>query len=403
MAAAPGLGDAMSGARLRASAFSKRAWRLGFARFGAVRGGQLQCVFELYVPVGFSRLRSVRASAAWIGAQWALAILVLVACLPSPARGEDRYALIVTGAAGGQAYAERYDRWRTSFVKTLRERFSYPADHLWILADGESADVRRATRENVRAAVAELRARAKPDDVVLVLLMGHGASADGDRAKFNLVGPDLTAEEWGSLFRPLAARVVFVDAASGSFPYLETLAGPNRVVVTANDSDAQQFETIMPEFFVKAFEDSAADLDKNGKVSIWEAFSYSSAGVARWFEERGQLATERPLLDDSGDGRGREAIELNEDLDPQPGAARRQGDAPDGQLARITYIQPEVPVVETGDAVRTTLLRRRAELMTALERLRVQKATLSEEEYELALEKLLVEMAEIDRRLRSAS
>ena len=34
------------------------------------------------------------------------------------------------------------------------------------------------------------------DDLVLVVLLGHG-TFDGDQAKFNLVGPDLTAGRLG--------------------------------------------------------------------------------------------------------------------------------------------------------------------------------------------------------------
>ena len=49
------------------------------------------------------------------------------------------------------------------------------------------------------------------DDQLLVLLIGHGTSLDGDEAKFNLVGPDLSASEWGDLLRPLPGRLVFVE------------------------------------------------------------------------------------------------------------------------------------------------------------------------------------------------
>ena len=106
------------------------------------------------------------------------------------------------------------------------------------------------------------------DDQLLVLLIGHGTSLDGDEAKFNLVGPDLSATEWADLLKPIAGRVVFVNTTGASFPFLRKLAGRNRVVLTATDAAAQQFETVFPEFFVKAFDDPAADLDKNNRVSI---------------------------------------------------------------------------------------------------------------------------------------
>src|SRR5262249_23505558 len=145
------------------------------------------------------------------------------------------------------------------------------------------------------------------DDQLLVFLIGHGTTVDTDEAKFNLVGPDFSASEWADLLKPLPGRLVFVNTTGASFPFLHKLAGRGRVVLTATDSAAQQFETVFPEYFIKAFGDEAADADRNGRVSIWEAFQYASAAVRQSFEQKGQLPTERPLIDDTGAGVGREA------------------------------------------------------------------------------------------------
>ena len=50
--------------------------------------------------------------------------------------------------------------------------------------------------------------------------------------------------------------------------------------------------------------DDSSDLDKNARISVWEAFSAASAAVRRHYQQRGQLSTERALLDDNGDGVG---------------------------------------------------------------------------------------------------
>lgn len=298
--------------------------------------------------------------------------------------GRQRFALIVTGASGGPEYARKYQQWRASFADILRQKFGYPNDHVLILASEEADGVRLATRANVREAFAELGRRAGRDDVVLVLLIGHGTGDAGDASKFNLVGPDLTAAEWADLARTIPGRLVFVNAASGSFPFLGLIAGPGRVVITASDSPAQQFETVFPEFLVQALTEQGADRDKNGRVSIWEAFSYAAAGVRQWFDQRGQLATERPLLDDNGDGIGREA----------------DAEGPDGAIAQVTYLQPEAPVPVTGDAELTALLGRRAEVQGELDELRARKPGMPAEAYDAQLEKLLVELARLDRRIR---
>lgn len=307
------------------------------------------------------------------------------ACLAAPAhaRGAERYAVIVTGASGGPEYAEKYLAWRTAFVKTLKEGLGYPDDH--VVALGEEGTGRaRATRDNVRAALADLRKRAVEGDVSLVLLIGHG-SADSEEAKFNLVGPDLTVDEWAAMVKPIPGRVVFVNASSGSFPFLAAIAGRDRVVLTANDSAAQQFETVFPDYFIKAFADGAADRDKNGRISVLEAFTFASVRVKEAFEQKGQLATERALLDDTGAGIGR-------DIDTS---------SKDGQVAQITYLQPEVPAGVTPD--RADLMRRRARLEDRLTLLKANKESTPPDRYEDELERILLAIARLDRQLRAGT
>ena len=164
-----------------------------------------------------------------------------------------------------------------------------------------------ATAANVRRAMSAFRPRMTSNDLLLVVLIGHG-TFDGADAKFNLVGPDLESAEWAALFNGLASRLIVVNTASAAFPFLERLAGPRRVVISATDGAAQRFDTVFPEFFIHALEDSAADIDKNGRVSIWEAFAATTASVRRYYQQQGTLATERGLLDDNGDGVGHESV-----------------------------------------------------------------------------------------------
>jgi hypothetical protein len=310
-------------------------------------------------------------------------VLVLLTC--ASAYAGDRYALVVTGAPGGDQYAEKYERWRTSFASTLKDKFGYAPERTLMLSGVEGPGVQKSTRENVRKAFGDLRLRITKEDQLLVLLIGHGTSMDGDEAKFNLVGPDLSAAEWAELVRPIAGRVVFVNTTGASFPFLKTLAARGRIVLTATDAAAQQFETVFPGYFVKAFDDPAADLDKNGRVSVWEAFTYASNGVRQWFEQKGQLPTERPLLDDTGAGVGREA----------------QNPGTDGALARVTYLEPDAAVTLPADAAQAVLVRRRIALEQQLEELKARKESTPADQYDRELERILVELARVSQRLRS--
>jgi hypothetical protein len=315
---------------------------------------------------------------------------VAVVCVllgASAASAGERFALVVTGASGGDLYASKYDTWRDEFTTTLRDKFHYAPERTIVLAEKESAGVQTATREHVRRALAELRGRMTKDDQLLVLLIGHGTSIDGDEAKFNLVGPDMSAAEWADLLKPIPGRLVFVNTTAASFPFLRRLAGRNRVILTATDSAAQQFETMFAEYFVKAFDDAAADVDKNRRVSIWEAFTYASAAVRQAFEQKGQLPTERSLLDDTGAGIGREA--------------QTPGD--DGAVARITYLEPEPPLALPADVEQAALVRRRAELEAQLEALKARKESTPADDYDAELEKILVELSRVGAQLRTKS
>jgi hypothetical protein len=297
----------------------------------------------------------------------------------------EHYALIVTGASGGDEYTDKYTGWRDSFVRVLRDSLRYPEDHITLLSERAQGRVRPATRDGLRAALVELQQKMTADDLLLILFIGHGVSGEGDEAKFNLVGPDLSATEIDDLLEPIAGRIVFVNGASGSFPFVAKLSSKNRVVVTAAASAAQQYETVFPEYFINAFAGLAGDVDKNGRVSIWEAFVFAADRVRRWYEEQSRLATERPLLDDNGDGLGREA----------------QSPGPDGALAQTTFLQAPVQLTEPSDTVLGALRRRRAALEASLDRLRGNKANIADAEYQAQLETLLLEIAQVDRQIRA--
>lgn len=300
------------------------------------------------------------------------------------AAAEERYALIISGASGGEKYAAQQQRWRSELAKLLTAGYGFPEANVVVL-DEDRAGSSRSTAENVRRMLGDLRTRVTEDDMLLLVLLGHG-TFDGADAKFNLVGPDLSAGEWKPLLEGLAGRLVVVNTTEASFPFLEELSGKGRVIITATDSVQQRFTTVFPEQFVRALSDAASDLDKNGRVSIWEAFVAASAGVKRYYEERGQLSTERPLLDDDGDRVGREA--------ETPGQ--------DGALARTIHLDA-LPGSTTTDVRLAALERQRVALEQQLEQLKARKDSMPPDQYQTELEKILVELAKIAQEIRKRS
>jgi hypothetical protein len=310
--------------------------------------------------------------------------LLLLVLSTAPAAAGERYAVIISGAAGGEKYAAQQEKRRAGLAVALKTNFALDEANVALL-DEQSTGTSRSTGENVRRLLTDLHRRVTRDDTVLLVLFGHG-TFDGADAKFNLVGPDLSAAEWKGLLDGLAGRLVVVNTTESSFPFLEELSQRGRIVITATDSAAQRFATVFPEYFVQALGSQGSDLDKNGRVSIWEAFATASAGVKEYYDQRGQLSTERPLLDDDGDRVGREA--------EAPGL--------DGKLARTVYLDPE-PGSVSADAAVANLERQRIRLESQLEELKERKDSMSDADYQSQLETILVQLARLARQIRTRS
>jgi hypothetical protein len=315
-----------------------------------------------------------------------VAVAFMLAGGAAPAAAEDHYALVITGAPGGDQFRAAYEAWERRVSDALVEHLGFTREHVELLSGVGGDPERTSTREHVQRVIQRLRSRVGPEDLLLVVMMGHG-TVDGGSAKFNLVGPDLTSVEWGQLLRDMPGRIVFVDTTGASHPFMADLAAHGRVVVTATDSAAQRYDTAFAPPFAAALTDPAADLDKNGRVSVWELFVYTSRTVARHYEQQGLLATERAVLDDSGDGAGVEAAEAS---------------AADGALARATYLERD-PVEATADAALAALLTRRRELEEAAEALRQKKPTMAPEQWEREFETLMIELARVSHRIRAGS
>jgi len=313
---------------------------------------------------------------------WAVIVLTVMA---APAWSRERFAVVISGASGGSKYADDYAEWRTTLATALKDKRGLKPENVIVLSEDAASDKDRSTRDGVKRALSSVAARLKSDDLLMVVLIGHG-TLDGPDAKFNLVGPDLDAHEWAQLLVKLPGRLIFVNTSGSSYPFLKELSGPNRVVITATDSAVQRFDTIFPQFFASAFDQETADTDKNGRISVWEAFAYASHQVGQWYEDRGQLATERAVIDDDGDRAGKEA--------QVPGS--------DGGIARGVYLDPD-PADAMQDKVLAELLQRQAMIEVEMEALKGRKNSMASAEYEAEFEKLAVELARVTNLIKLRS
>ena len=327
---------------------------------------------------------------------WAAPAALVLLTLAAPAAAQQTHVLVVTGLSGDPAYAEQFHGWATTLIDVAAGRYELPTENITWLAERVEADPERvdgrSTSENVEAAVAAIAERAEPDDHVLIVLIGHGSYQNGE-SRFNLPRRDLTAEDYGLLLDRLQAqRVTFVNAATSSGGFIQALSGEGRTVVTATRSGGQWNETVFGGHFVAAFADGSEESDQNrdGRVSVLEAFEYAVAQVNRAYESDGRLQTEHALLDDNGDREGTR--------EPDPVSS-------DGALARTLFITAGegagIPGWPEDPALRA-LYQERLEIQEQIEALQATRGGTDEAIYQAELEKLLVAIALKGREIREA-
>ncbi len=320
-------------------------------------------------------------------------VMLFVTLVVRPVFAQDTHVLVITGLGGAPEYSEQFREWGGAFVDAAGENSAIPAENITYLGEDASADPRihsRSTRDNVDGAFADLASKSQPGDNIFVVLIGHGSYTNG-QSRFNLAGPDLTAEDFGlHLDQLVDRRVAFVNLASASGEFVKALSGANRAIVTATRTGRERNEIIFGGYFIDAFAGASADLDKDGRVSVWEAFEFARIEVVREYETTNRIATEHPVLDDNGDGEG--STEL--------------ADAMDGAFARTMFLAVDptlAAALATDDPALKALLEQKADLERRLEELRALRGQIDQDRYDDDLEELLIELALTNREIRAQS
>ena len=318
------------------------------------------------------------------------ALLFAALAFAAPAGAQTVHLTVIVGLAGDPEHAELFQRWASTLIDGATDRLGVARDHVHYLTEQPEKDPKRATgkstQQEIERAFATMAKSAKPEDVVFVVLIGHG-TFDGRIAKFNLPGPDMTPASFEPLLKSLPAKhIVFVNTASSSAPFLEELSAPDRTIVTATRTGAERFATLFGGYFVDALMSDSADADKNHRITVLEAFDAAKLGVARAYEQEGIMLTEHPLLDDSGDKKGT--------ADPKA----------DGKIGRVASIL-SLGTVQTAEAMPAdpqmrALYEERRELERRVEGLKLMKSGMEPARYASELEKLLTDLALKSKQIR---
>ncbi|HVS71920.1 MAG TPA: hypothetical protein VHQ47_11750 [Phycisphaerae bacterium] len=345
-----------------------------------------------------------------VPALMALALLPTLALAQStgPATQPDRPAVIVAiGAEGAPQFAPDFaaeaDHWihaatlaHAQLTVIGRESLN-PATQLAGNASASQPVSTPATQpatqptDKDRLHHALDAAALDPVNPLYLVFIGHG-TFDGKDAKLNLTGPDVSDSELAGWLAPLQRPVALIDTTASSAPFLTRISGKNRVIITATRAGSEINYTRFGQYFAQAIDtpgpNSPFDLDKDGQTSLLEAFLAASHKVDEFYKQQGRLVTEHALLDDNGDRLGTSADFFD---GVRPAARAASNAAIDGARAHQWHLLRSPEEQAMPPAARA----KRDALELQLDALRLQKSTMSADDYYAKLDALLLQLAHL--------
>ncbi len=322
----------------------------------------------------------------------AVAVWLAVAFAGVARAGAQTQVLIVSGLGGEPRFTQEFADLSQRLAGALHGRYGVPdSDVVWL---GEAAAAKTphfggvSNRENIEAAMRRMAARAMPGTEFALVLIGHGSGSLAE-SRISLPGPDLTAADFARLLAPFAKqRVAVLDLTSASGDALPVLSAPGRIVITATKSSFERNESHFAGYFVDALTKDGADADKDGRVSLLEAFQYAVHETERFYADDNRLQTEHAQLDDDGDKQGTGT------------PAARSGD---GVLAQRYFFNSGsvAATVAANDPRLSGLYARRTALTDSVQALEARKPAMAAAAYGAELERLLIALARTGHAIRS--
>ena len=287
------------------------------------------------------------------------------------------YYVTVAGLGGEPDYEQRFTGLAKDLDRVLKASASDA--HVYTLYGAD------ATRARLADTLGALAREAKPEDDLVVILIGHGSYDDVDY-KFNLVGPDISGAELATLCdRVPAKRQLVVNTTSASGGSIAALQRSGRIVVSATKSGTEKNATVFARYWVEALQDPSADVDKNEAISALEAFDYAERKTAEFYESQKRLATEHAVFEDTGKG------------EPVREPSTESGE---GRLAStFAVIRLGAAANAANDPGKRALLAKKEELERKIDSLKYEKAAMSQDDYKKQLTAALVELARVQEEL----
>lgn len=301
--------------------------------------------------------------------------------------------VIVTGLGGEAKYSAEFIAEASGLAAALHDRLGVPDSNIyWFGADSVAHAPRfrgLSTKPNVEKAILAIAAKAEPASQFVLVLIGHGAG-EGPETRISIPGPDLDATDFARLLAAFPTqRVAFINLTSASGDMIPTVAGANRVIITATKTAFERNESHFARYFVDAFTKDGADADKDGRVSLLEAFRYAALETKRFYDNGSLMQTEHAQLADGG------ATE---------GSGDPTGRVGDGALARRFFLDAgkAVTLAAANDPKLSSLYAEEYALQEQVDSVRAKKGGMAPDAYDAALEPLLISLARKAREIRAA-
>jgi hypothetical protein len=295
-------------------------------------------------------------ASAEMGCRLKPAWLILGALLLAIPASATTYFLTISGLGGEADYETRFALLANDTDKILRA--SGGTDR--VIETLKGAD---ATKSKFTAALAEIAAKAKAQDVLVLTMIGHG-TFDGAEYKFNLPGPDISGTELAAaLNRIPATRQLIVNMTSASGGAAQVLKRDGRTVITATKSGTEKNATIFGRYWVEALRDAAADTDKNEIVSALEAYRYAQTKTAGFFTEQKRIATEHAQLEDQQ------------------------------RAAAFPLVRFGAAAIVVTDPAKQALVAKKEEIENRIDALKYQKDLMAPEDYKRQIAAMLLDLA----------
>ena len=318
------------------------------------------------MTLGFARIRSlilrtvIVCASLWIAAANASA---------------ETYYVIVSGLGGEPDYEQRFSVEAKELDRVFKNSGS--AVHSFVLTGQDSTAV------HLKESLTSVARSAKAEDDFILILIGHG-SFDGTTYKFNLPGPDVTAEEVAEMCNRIGAqRQLIVDASSASGGAIPALRHPGRAIVTATKSGTEKNATVFARYWVEALQDPSADTDKSDSISAMEAFTYATKKTASFYDSQKRLATEHAVFTDVSNG------------EPVREATGGQG----ALMSSLILLRIGNSKQAANDPAKRALLGRKEELEQKIDTLKYQKAAMDPADYKKQLTDMLLDLARVQQEL----